>query len=812
MHALVNDLRFALRLLRKSPLFTAIAILTLALGIGLNAAVFSAVEAMVLRPLPGVRQPEELVMVYRSYPGGFRYGANSIPHLEDLRKRGGDVFRGVAAWRITPLNLSSDGQTARVMGVLVSANYFSVLGVSPMRGRMFASAEDEGIGAHPVAVVSHAAWQTTFGGDPNIVGRVITLNGRKYTIIGIAPKEFHGIVPILTPALYVPLMQLAEVMPGTRDRFEDRGSNFLDVVARLQPGVSVERGNERMKSVMRDLTAAYPNSYTDSGIELVRQPDAGINPKMRSAQVGLSSVVMGVVVLLLLIACVNVANLFLARARERSREMAVRLSLGAPRSRLLRQLLTESFLFAGLAAAAGLALAWWVIGIVNGIELPIDVSIDPGLRLSSPVLWFTLATTLVTALLFGLLPALQATRPSLVPALKGEAPAGGSRSALSRALVVAQVALSLVLLVTAGLFLRSLGTATNVDKGFDPDNLLLASVDPGLQGYDRARSEVFYHRLVERLRALPGVKAVGLGEMVQLSAGNQQRGIDVPGYTPSKNENMSIDYNIVTPGYFAAMGIRVRGREFTDRDDSTAAGAVVVNERMAQRFWPKQDALGKRIHHDGRDFTVVGVVPNGKYSSLGEPPLSYMYYPQAQLWNYQMVIHLRTAGDPAGLAPALRAEVASLDPDLPVSNLVTMRRALGFSLMPARLLGAVLGVFGLLGLVLAAVGMYGVMAYTVAQRTREIGIRMAVGAASEQVLGLVVRQGLRLVVLGSIIGLAGAAGAAMLVRGLLYGTQAFDPVTFVGVPSILVGVALLAIWVPARRAARMDPVVALRAQ
>jgi predicted permease len=810
MATLLADLRYALRMLRKQPLFTAIAVLTLALGIGLNTAVFAAVEALLLRPLPGVRRPAELVQLFQSWPG-IEYGATSIPHFIDVRDRGRDAFSGVAAWDFVPLNLAVDGRPERVMGQMVSANFFAVLGAGAERGRTFVAEEDVGPGAHPVVVLSDATWRTRFGADPAIVGRAVTVNGQRYTVVGVMPREFKGPAPIVAPAMWVPLMQIGQLRPGGADRLTARGWNFMNVVARLAPGVSAERARDRLAALQRPLAAEYPRSYENASTRLVPQAEAGIDPRMRAAQVGMSSVVMAVVVMLLLIACVNVANLFLARARDRWREMAVRLSLGAPRGRLVRQLLTESLVFSLLAGGAGVALARGVIALGNRIRLPMDIPLDPDLRLSVPVLAFALGVSLLTGVLFGLAPALQATRPGLIPALKGEAPVGGGRSRMSRSLVVAQMALSLVLLVSAGLFLRNLRAAATIDTGFVSGNVLVAGVDPGLQGYDRARAEQFFRTLVARLRAQPTVRAVALAEALPLRIGSSQRGVVVPGYTPSKNEQMSIDETAVSPGYFEAMGIRLlRGRAFTERDDSAAAPVLVVNQRVVERFWRGQDPLGKVVRVGGRDHTVVGVVPTGKYRSLGEEPLAFMYFSLAQSWDPGLTVVVRTATDPAALAPVLRSEVAALDPDLPLTDVRTMTNHLGVALLPARLAGAVLGVFGVLGLVLAAVGIYGVMSYSVAQRTREIGIRMAVGAATGQVLRLVLRQGLGLVALGAAVGLAGGRGAARRVGGLLYGGSARDPMTFVVVPLVLVGVAVLAMWIPARRAAAVDPIVALR--
>ncbi len=812
MSTLLHDLRFAIRLLLKKPLFTALAVVTLALGIGLNTAVFSVVDALILRPLPGVRDADGLAQLYRRWPA-MTYGSNSVPHWKDLRTRSKDVFSDVALWKFTRVSLASDGRPERAMAQTVSANFFNVLGVGAERGRVFIPAEDVGELAHPVAVISHAAWQRRFGGASDIVGKSIILNGSAYTIIGIAPPDFRGVMPLVTPELWVPLMQLAQIEPGMASAMNERGENSMNLIARLAPGVTMERARLRMKTLESEMRSDFPADYEHSGIEVVPQSEAGIHPSFRSAQLGLTGVVMAVVLMLLLIACVNVANLFLSRAQDRWREMAVRQSIGARRSVLIRQLLTESLVFAAVAGACGIVVAWWTISLANRVTVPMDIAFSPDLRLSVPVLLFSLGVTICTGFVFGLVPALQATRPALIPSLKGEAPAGGSRSRLSRVLVTAQMALSLVLLVCAGLFLRNLTAATTVNKGFNAEGLLLATVDPGLQGYSRARSEQFYRVLGDRLRALPGVKVMGMAAITQLGLSNADRGVEVPGYTPAPDEGMSINYNIATPGYFEAMEIPITsGRGFEARDDSLSAPVIVVNQRFVERFFPKGEAIGRIVRAGGQDRTVIGVVPTGKYSRLGEDPTAYMYFPQAQEWRSEMTLHLRVAGDPAALVTQLRAEVAALDPNMPVADVTTMSNHLGLALLPARLAGTALGVFGALGLLLAAVGMYGVMSYAVAQRTREIGIRMAIGASRGEVVGMVMRQGLSLVGIGGAIGLASAFGAARLIRGVLYGGSALDPVTFVAVPLVLAGVAALAIWIPARRAAGVDPVLAIRAE
>ncbi len=810
--ALRQDLRFAFRMFVKSPLFTTIVVVTLALGIGLNTAVFSAVEALIFRPLPGARATHELVQLYKTAPGGANYNSNSIPHYFDLRDRTPTVFSGVATWTFQDLNITADARPQTVMGQMVSANFFTVFGVTPAKGRFFTPDEDVGRGAHPVAVLSHGAWRTMFGEDPQIVGRSVSVNGQAMTIVGVAPPEFIGAIPMAQPVLWVPLMQLVQIRPGSARDFENRGNNYMNVVARLAPGVSVAQAKSRLDAVMSELQREYPDDYRDAGINLVRQDDAGIHPMFRSAQVGLSSVVMAVVGLLLIIACVNVANLFLARARDRAREMAVRIALGARRAALVRQLLVESLVFSVVSGAAGLLVAMIAIRLANGITLPIDIVFSPDLRLSTPVLLFAIAVSVVTGMLFGIAPALQATRPDLIPALKGEAPAGQSRSRTSKGLVVAQMALSIVLLISAGLFLVNLRGATALDKGFDGDNLLIADVNPGLQGYPRAQSENFYRQLLERLRANPSVRDAALISDLPLGLGNSDRGVIIPGYTPGPNEGMSISYARTSPGYFATMGIRLlEGREFTAQDDSSAATVIVVNQHFVDRFWPGQSGLGRIVQAGGRDFRVVGVVPTGKYLRLGEDPTAFMYFSHPQMWTSSMSIVVRTAGDPLAFTPQLRREVTALDANLPLSSVRSMDGHLGISLLPARVAGTALGVFGIIGLLLASVGMYGVMAYSVSQRTREIGIRMAIGATAANVVALIMRQGLSLVLIGAAIGLAGALAASRALASVLYGGDALNPATFVLVPLILIAVAALATFVPARRASGIHPAVTLRA-
>ncbi|MFI5246435.1 MAG: ABC transporter permease, partial [Gemmatimonadales bacterium] len=593
------------------------------------------------------------------------------------------------------------------IGQMVSANFFTLLGVQPMKGRLFVSEEDTGRGAHAVAVLSEPTWRTMFGSDPAIVGKQVVLNGRSYAIVGVAPREFRGIIPVVQPALWVPLMQWNDVRPGQASGFENRDQNSANVVARLKPGITPGMARARMDALVTELRGVYPDDYKQNSITLVRQADAGVHPMFRSAEVGLSAVVMAVVAILLLIACVNVANLFLARARDRAREMAIRLSLGARRSVLLRQLLTESLVFSCAAGIVSLAVASFAISLANKIEMPFDVGFDANFQLSPGVLLFALGASIATGLLFGIAPALQATRPSLVPALKGEAPAGRSRARASNGLVVAQMALSIVLLVCAGLFLRNLRQATTIDKGFDSSHQLIASVDPYLQGYDRARTEDFYRRLTERLAAMPAVQSAATANLVPLGFSENDSDVSVPGYTPSPNENMSIQNNRVSPAYFATMRIPIlKGRAIEARDDSTAQKVVVINQRFADHFWPGLDPIGRVVHTGGADHVVIGVVPTGKYVRLGEDPTSYVYLSILQHFTSGRIIQVRTTGDPAAFIPTLRSEIGALDRSMPLSDVRTMEAHLGIALLPARLTGAVLGIFGLLGLGLAAIGIY----------------------------------------------------------------------------------------------------------
>jgi putative ABC transport system permease protein len=814
MNDFIRDLRFSVRMLTKNPMFTTAAVLTLALGIGLNTATFTAVRDILLAPLPGAEEPDRLVQMYRVWPG-IEFGSTSIPHYQDIRDRSDEVFENVAAWNFSPMSLSADGRSERILGMIVSANFFQTYGAMPTLGRAFIPGEEDvGPGAHPVAVIGHGFWQTRFGGDPDIVGSTIQLNGAPYEIVGVAPTEFGGPMSVADVPLYVPIMMLPQIQPGST-LIQNRNSNSFTAIGRLRDGQTVAQAQNVLDAMLLQLKEELPDSYNRQlGTRMITQQEAGIHPSFGSAQVGMSTVIMAVVGLLLLIACVNVANLFLARARDRRKEMGIRLSLGAGRGRIIRQLLTESILFSMLAGVAGLVLAQFATGLLQNFRPPIDGPWGLDFEMDNTVLGFTFLISVAAGIVFGMAPALQATKPETVSAVKGESSLKGGGSRVSNVLVVAQVALSMVLLISSGLFLRSLQGATEIDPGFDePSNIVMASLDPGLQGYDEAGTRAFFDRVMEDVNALPEVSNVALTWSVPLGFGNSDTSVGIPGYEFTEDEPRNSYYTFVGENYFGAMGIEVlAGRPFERSDDAEGAPVIIVNEHFAERFWPGEVAVGKIVRAWGEDREVIAVVETGKYNSLGEAAAEFMYMPHREIYRSDMTIIARTGGDPQAALAQFRNIVRDADNDMPLYDVKTMEDHMGIALLPARLGGSVLGIFGLLGLVLAAVGIYGVMAYSVSQRSRELGIRVALGADRGTVLKLVVGQGMRLALVGTVIGLVAAAGAAQLVESLLYNVNAIDPVAFTGVPLLLITVAALAVYIPARKAAGVDPIRVLKSE
>ncbi len=814
METLIQDLRYGARQLLRQPGFTLVAVLTLALGIGANTALFSLLNAMALRPLP-VERPQELVALYSSDASGTDFGNSSYPDYMDWRDRN-TVFSGLAAHDSVPLNLSVEGHTERIQGEIVTGNYFTLLGVKPVLGRAFLPEEDATPATHFVAVLSYGLWQRRFGADPEAVGKRLILNGQSFTVVGVAPKGFAGIVLGETPQAWVPMMTQAVTRPRRGlDLLTFRGSRWLSVVGRLKADVSLAQADAALDAIARQLQQAYPRSNEGyAGVASFPASEARIWPSARGAILSFVGMLNAVAAIVLLIACANVANLLLAQAATRRREVAVRLAIGAGRGRLLRQLLTETVLLWSLGGAAGILLALWASDFLLSLRPP-SLPLDLDLPLDARVLGFSLGVSLLTGLTFGLIPAFQASRTDLVPALKESSRAvGPRRGRLRSALVVSQVALSLLLLVGAGLFLRSLGNARATAPGFRAEGVLLASVDLRLNQYTDERGQQFYQQLLERLQALPGAESAGLAEIVPLGIGGMRSTLTVDDYQPRADEDMNVDVNIVSRGYFDTMGVPlVLGRDFTGQDRTGAPGVVIVNEAFTRRFWPGEDPLGKRIHDGGPEnpaLEVVGVVKDGKYRSLRETGRPHYFLPLGQNYSGTMTVHVRTGGRPDALLPLVRREVEALDPNLPLFNVKTLRQHLGIALFPTQVAATLLGVFGGLGLALVAVGLYGVMSYGVSQRTHEIGIRMALGAQPGNIFRLVVGQGMVMAAVGLAAGLAGAWGLTRLVRSFLFGVTPTDPLTFAGVSALLAGVALLACWIPARRATRVDPLVALR--
>ncbi|HEY9285575.1 MAG TPA: ABC transporter permease [Pyrinomonadaceae bacterium] len=810
MGKLLQDLRYGARRLWKTPGFTLVAAVSLALGIGANTAIFSLVDTVLLRPLP-VERPGELYKLFGTLNSGADVTIQSHLNYKDYRDRS-EVFAGLLAYRFAPVSLSRGGDNQRVWGYLASGNYFDVLGVRPALGRGFLAEEDRTPGSHPVAVLSHAAWHRRFGADPAIINRQITLNGRAFTVVGVAPEGFVGTEVAYAPEVWVPLAMAREIEPGS-SWLESREQDNLFAVGRLKPNVSAAQAEASLQNLTRQLAAEHPAENGGRGVRL--GPPGLFIPDIRDAVVRFAGVLMAVVVLVLLLACVNLANLLLARAAERRKEIAIRVALGASRARLVRQLVTEGLLLAAVGGALGLLLATWINYLVMAIQLPTDIALFFDLRIDRRVLAFTAALSLVTGVLFSLLPALQSSKPELVPALKDDsATSGFRRSRLRNALVVAQVALSLVLLVGAGLVMRSLDAARRMRPGFNPENAVALSFDVGLQGYDEAKGRDFQRRALERARQLPGVASAALVYNLPLSINYNSTTIHAEGQPAASSSNLPLAVpNYVTPGYFETMGIGLRGRDFAEQDNKLESRVAVVNETFARRFFPGQDPLGRRFNFSGPDqpyWEVIGVAADGKYESLGEAPKAAVYRPLLRDYNTNVTLVARTEGDPRAAVAGLRREVQALDPQLPLFDVKTLAEHMSIPLFPARMAAAALGSFGLLALVLAAVGIYGVMSYVVAGRTREIGVRMALGARPADVIRLIVGQGMALALAGLGAGLLFALALARLLRGLLYGVSPADPATFAGISLLLALVALAACYVPARRATRVDPVEALR--
>jgi len=804
MDSLWQDLRFGLRSLRKDVGLTLIAVLSLGLGIGANTTIFTWLNAFVLQPLPAVPDFHRMVMVQTAGPSGAEW---SLSYLSLRDWRAGARAVDLAAAGFVQLGLrEGTGPTERVWGVVASGNYFDVLRVRPVLGRVL-TMQDE-LDRAPVGVLGYSFWQRRFAGDSSIIGRHVSLNGRDIAIVGVAPPRFGGVIIALQMDVYVPVtLQPVLAPPSSLDY---RQWEWLDGFGRVRDGFTLAQAREDLNAVARAASAASGDGDSKNGAvvkPLSEQESTRIMRPVFLAMLGITAVV-------LLIACANVANLLLARALARRREIGIRLAIGANRLRLVRQLLTEGLALAALSGGLGMLLAIWGRDLVMKLIPPAPFPIGMELTISGRVVLFALAVTLATALLFGLVPAIQASKPDLVPSLKDEI-GGGPRSRLQSSLVVAQVALSLVSLVCAGLFIRSLQAARTADVGFrTPERVLLVSTELRLAGVADSVRVPVVRQLLGEISAIPGVQAASVSDEVPLGfGGNSSRGMAPEGYDPQTDENMSVRYAMVAPDYFRAMDLPlVKGRPLDASDIDGAPKVMVVNERFVQRFWPGQDAVGRRVRQHGEWFTVVGVAKQGKYSSLTESPMAMAWMPVYQEPRSDLTVYVRTAGDPRALTASVRRAFQSVSTDLPFLDARTMAEHMQAAAFAQRLGAIMLAAFGGVALLLSAIGIYGLLSFGVTQRTREIGVRVALGAGRRDVVGVVVGRAMRLAGLGLVIGLAGALGVGQLLRSQLIGVGPRDPLTF-GVIALLLGVvALAASWLPARRASRIDPMVALRSQ
>jgi macrolide transport system ATP-binding/permease protein len=810
MNLLTRDLRYAIRMLLKQPGFTLIALVSLAFGIGANTAIFSLVNTALLRPLP-ISEPEQFISLNNRSANRI-FATFSYPNYKDLRDRN-ETFAGLLAYRFAPLSLSYDGMNERLWGYIVSGNYFETLGVKAALGRLLSTNDDRDVGAHPVTVISYKCWQERFGGNPNVIEKTAFVNGRSYAIIGVAPQGFYGTEVIAAPDMWFPMAMQPQIEMGN-NWLDERDTENLFVQGRIKSGVSLAQAQAALNAIALELEREFPD--INQGRRITLATPGLMGGIMRGSVVGFTGLLMVVVGLVLLLACTNLANLLLARATERHKEIALRLALGASRFQLVRQLLMESLLLGVGGGLMGLLLASWLVDLAVTYKPPMDVPLLIDLHIDYRVLIFTCLLSLVTGVLFGLLPALQATKTDLVSALKDEiSTAIYRRSWLKNSLIVLQVALSLVLLIGGGLMLRALERAQTLDLGFNPNNAIEMSYDLRLQGYEGAQGREFQNRLLERVRALPGVEAAAIASLVPVDLHFSRRSVYIEGQAGERSGDVPrAMYTYVSPDYFAAMETRlIRGRDFNELDNEAAMRVAIVNETFARQFWPGQEAIGKRFSMgdlNAPKMQIIGVAQDGKYAGLNEDPKPFVYEPIFQTSIGSSTLVVRTTGEPEKLLATIRNEIQQLDPTLPIASAKTLVEHMSFPLLPARLAASVLGSFGLLALALASIGIYGVMAYSVNRRVREIGIRLALGAQKADVLKMIIGQGMRLIVVGVAIGLTAALALTRLMTSFLYGASSTDPLTFVVVVLLLSLVALLACYIPARRATKVDPMVALR--
>ncbi|MDH3733013.1 MAG: ABC transporter permease [Gemmatimonadota bacterium] len=824
MEPLIRDVRYGVRSLLRAPAFTAVAIITIALGIGVNSTIFSLVNAVLFRPLP-VDSPEELVDVYGHTATSSSHDSNSYLNFVDYREQT-ETLSGLMAYTNFFANLSIGGSSELVIGEIVSRDYFNLLGVQPEIGRAFSPDEFVAAGANPVAILSHPFWQTRFAADPEITGRTLRLNGITYAIVGVAPEGFGGMFPAVTAQMWIPVTMVEEVEPlGNRrgtgsgpgaNMLERRGQHFLWVKGRMKPDVSVGEVRAELENIAARLEAEYPETNELERVAVLATNDVALNPDFDSTVAPAGMVLLGAVGLVLLVACANLANMMLSRASGRRRELAVRHTLGAGPGRLVRQMLTESMILALAGGVVAMAIAFGLARIIARLQppLPIDIGLDitPDWR----VLAFTLFVACATGVAFGLVPALRAARPDLVPALKGSNEGDGRRRwwSLRNALVVGQVAVSVVVLVAGALLARSLSKAGEVDMGYDTDHIAYLSLAMEMNGYSPEEAGTLLEAGRQRLMALPQVEQVGMASRMPLELNNNGFGIFIDGHQESNTDRpYIIDGASVDQHYFDALDLTIiSGRGVLETDREQRARVAVVTETMADRYWTGEDAVGRefRTSWEGEPYRIVGIVEDYKVDTPGESPKPYIHVPLPRETVFAGLL-VRTTTPASESVAALEQEMRALDPNLVFLATGTVRGLADVRLFPIRAGAWLIGVFGVLALVLAAVGLYGVVSYSVSRRYREIGIRKALGAETSNVVSMVLQQGMVLVGVGALLGIVLAAASARFLSSVLF-VGALDPLSFVLACGVLIAIALLANWIPAHRASNIDPLIAVKAE
>ncbi len=809
MRAIWNDIRYGLRMLLANPGFTAVAVLSIAIGIGANTSMFSLVDALLLRPLP-VPRSSQIVSVMGDSPSN-RFERLSYLDYLDYRNQVRSVSGLVACWQV-PVGFTADSKSpARLkLAVLASTNFFDVLDVRPALGRAFRADENRAA----VVILSDYLWRTEFGGDASAIGRTVSISKVDFTIIGVAPRSFTGLDRLVHEGLYVPLGMISRFSVDDKKPLDHRETLRLNVFARLAPGYKARQAQDEFQAIAHNLERAYPETNRGRGVLVM--PEAQARQAASPEDALEERVLLAIAGLVLLIACANVANLLLSRGRARAREIAIRLAIGASRGRLFQQLLTESLLLAIMGGAVGLLLALFSIDFFASVRLPTSLPLWLVARPDTRILLFAIAATLVSSVIFGVAPALNALRSDVNSTLKGgdTASAGKRRLQGRNALAVAQIGISMMLLVASGLLVKDFSRLSAAQAGFRVDHVLMLGLGPEAARYTEPQARAFYREMLQRVRALPGVRSAGLGEHVPLGFSSSTRNIVVEGFVMAPGQrNITVQSSIVDDGFLALLHIPlVRGRMFDTGDAPRSTKVAMVNETMAQLYWPNRDAVGKRIQLDDKQvLEVVGIVKTIKYRDISEPAIPFLYLPFAQQYSSFTTLQVETEKDPAALAAPVVAQIRALDPEMPVYDVQTLEHFFKEgALYGNRLVTQVVSTIGLFGVLLAVTGLYGVIAYSVSRRTREIGIRMAIGADPGNVARLVLRQGLTLTLTGATIGLALALAASKLLASLLAGISPRDPLVYFLAPTLLAAVSLLACYVPARRAARVDPMEALR--